>query len=86
MGLALYETATAPCAMSPSERMQRIDEAIAQYQWAISLHAENPDKVHNNLGNALKARGRVDEAMEHSKSRSALRRTTPRRISTWRWR
>jgi protein O-mannosyl-transferase len=43
---------------------ERYDEAIAQYQTALSI---NPDDVlaHNNLGAALIGRGLVDDAMAH---------------------
>ena len=41
-----------------------MDEAISQYEEAIRLKPDNAN-AHNNLGNALRRKGRTGEAIRH---------------------
>jgi Tfp pilus assembly protein PilF len=50
----------------------RLEQAVADYRKARSLHPDSPD-ILNNLGIALKALGRLDEALETLTRAHALR-------------
>jgi tetratricopeptide (TPR) repeat protein len=53
-------------------RLNRFEQALACYQTALAVNAEDAD-THNNLGNALYALGRCEDALVHYHRALAIR-------------
>ena len=62
--------------------MGKSDAAIASYRKAITLQP-NSAQAHNNLGNALKDKGQLDEAIASVVGQSHSSPTMPKLTAIW---
>ena len=75
-----------PTTTSPSLSTPRVGStsAIDHFQQALSIDPESA-ALHNNLGMALRARGRLDEAIEHLRESVSINpNSTSRPAQSWR--